>query len=114
MASTHTPAHPAGPAAGTQLLDHPGPEGAGSDGAGPFGPETETSRHRLPRQTRGASPLLGVTAVAATLGATGFASATPASFAAWRPRRRPPPRRPRPSAPPRRPSAPRPPPSPCR
>ncbi|WP_051826006.1 M23 family metallopeptidase [Kitasatospora aureofaciens] len=96
MASTHTPAHPAGPAAGTQLLDHPGPNGSeardsaarGSDHAGaagtaghgdPFAPEAESSRHRLPRQTRGASPLLGVTAVAATLGATGFAAATPAA-----------------------------------
>ncbi|MFB7910299.1 M23 family metallopeptidase [Kitasatospora sp. NPDC056076] len=85
MASTHTPAHPAGPAAGTQLLDHPGPHGAeprdgGSAGpAEPFAPEAEANRHRMPRQTRGASPLLGVTAVAATLGATGFASATPAA-----------------------------------
>ncbi|MEU8923082.1 M23 family metallopeptidase [Kitasatospora sp. NPDC048545] len=74
MASTHTPAHPAGPAAGTQLLDHPG-----ADAPEAFGPEVETNRHRMPRQTRGASPLLGVTAVAATLGATGFASATPAA-----------------------------------
>ncbi|MFD9691695.1 M23 family metallopeptidase [Kitasatospora sp. NPDC059146] len=85
MASTHTPAHPAGPAAGTRLLDHPGPHGAeprdgGSAGpAEPFAPEAEANRHRMPRQTRGASPLLGVTAVAATLGATGFASATPAA-----------------------------------
>ncbi|MET8627165.1 M23 family metallopeptidase [Kitasatospora sp. NPDC004669] len=77
MASTHTPAHPAGPAAGTQLLDHPGPDGAES--ADSFAPEAEANRHRMPRQTRGASPLLGVTAVAATLGATGFASATPAA-----------------------------------
>ncbi|MFJ6621107.1 M23 family metallopeptidase [Kitasatospora sp. NPDC091335] len=74
MASTYTPAHPAGPAAGTQLLDHPGSEGPDA-----FGPEAETNRHRMPRQTRGTSPLLGVTAVAATLGATGFASATPAA-----------------------------------
>ncbi|GAB7181658.1 M23 family metallopeptidase [Kitasatospora sp. Ki12] len=74
MASTHTPAHPAGPAAGTRLLDHPG-----ADGLEAFGPEADTNRHRMPRQTRGASPLLGVTAVAATLGATGFASATPAA-----------------------------------
>ncbi|MFJ9777002.1 M23 family metallopeptidase [Kitasatospora sp. NPDC101157] len=85
MASTHTPAHPAGPAAGTQLLDHPGPDGSephDADSAGhgdPFAPEAEPNRHRMPRQTRGASPLLGVTAVAATLGATGFASATPAA-----------------------------------
>ncbi|MFJ8627612.1 M23 family metallopeptidase [Kitasatospora sp. NPDC093550] len=79
MASTHTPAHPAGPAAGTQLLDHPGPDGPESPGPESFGPEAETNRHRMPRQTRGASPLLGVTAVAATLGATGFASATPAA-----------------------------------
>lgn len=74
MASTHTPAHPAGPAAGTQLLDHPG-----ADGPEALGPEAETNRHRMPRQVRGTSPLLGVTAVAATLGATGFASATPAA-----------------------------------
>ncbi|MFJ2580051.1 M23 family metallopeptidase [Kitasatospora aureofaciens] len=74
MASTHTPAHPAGSAAGTQLLDHPRP--AESEIAAP---EAEANRHRMPRQTRGASPLLGVTAVAATLGATGFASATPAA-----------------------------------
>ncbi|MEV7924946.1 M23 family metallopeptidase [Kitasatospora sp. NPDC088264] len=74
MASTHTPAHPAGLAAGTRLLDHPGP-----DGPEYAGPEAETNRHRMPRQVRGASPLLGVTAVAATLGATGFASATPAA-----------------------------------
>ncbi|MQS12939.1 M23 family metallopeptidase [Streptomyces kaniharaensis] len=33
----------------------------------------------MPRQTRGTAPLLGVTAVAATLGATGFTSATPAA-----------------------------------
>ncbi|MFH9353548.1 M23 family metallopeptidase [Kitasatospora sp. NPDC017646] len=82
MASTHTPAHPAGPAAGTQLLDHPGPNGSEPRDAGPadpFAPEAEANRHRMPRQTRGASPLLGVTAVAATLGATGFASATPAA-----------------------------------
>ncbi|MFI6153950.1 M23 family metallopeptidase [Kitasatospora sp. NPDC051170] len=77
MASTHTPAHPAGPAAGTQLLEHPGHDGFEPDG--PLAAETETNRHRMPRQTRGASPLLGVTAVAATLGATGFASATPAA-----------------------------------
>ncbi|MER7751385.1 M23 family metallopeptidase [Kitasatospora sp. NPDC097643] len=76
MASTHTPAHPAGPAAGTQLLDHPAPDGPEE---GFPGPEAEANRHRMPRQTRGASPLLGVTAVAATLGATGFASATPAA-----------------------------------
>ncbi|MER7845445.1 M23 family metallopeptidase [Kitasatospora sp. NPDC096077] len=74
MASTHTPAHPAGPAAGTQLLDHPVP-----DSPEALAPEAEANRHRMPRQTRGASPLLGVTAVAATLGATGFASATPAA-----------------------------------
>ncbi|MFJ6380216.1 M23 family metallopeptidase [Kitasatospora sp. NPDC092039] len=78
MASTHTPAHP-GSAAGTQLLDHPGTDGPEAFGAEAFGPEVETNRHRMPRQTRGASPLLGVTAVAATLGATGFASATPAA-----------------------------------
>ncbi|MFJ7278357.1 M23 family metallopeptidase [Kitasatospora sp. NPDC098663] len=75
MASTHTPAHPAGlAAAGTRLLDHPGP-----DSPEYAGPEAETNRHRMPRQVRGTSPLLGVTAVAATLGATGFASATPAA-----------------------------------
>ncbi|MGW2254416.1 M23 family metallopeptidase [Kitasatospora sp. NPDC001660] len=74
MASTHTPAQPAGPAAGTQLLDHPRP----AEDEFPA-PEAEANRHRMPRQTRGASPLLGVTAVAATLGATGFASATPAA-----------------------------------
>jgi murein DD-endopeptidase MepM/ murein hydrolase activator NlpD len=79
VASTHTPAHPAGPAAGTQLLDHPGADGTESLGTDDFAPEAEANRHRMPRQTRGASPLLGVTAVAATLGATGFASATPAA-----------------------------------
>ncbi|WP_327679649.1 M23 family metallopeptidase [Kitasatospora sp. NBC_00458] len=82
MASTHTPAHPSGPSAGTQLLDHPRPAAHQGPYGGPAdetAPVAETNRHRMPRQTRGTAPLLGVTAVAATLGATGFASATPAA-----------------------------------
>ncbi len=61
MASTHTES------TGTQLLDHP--------------VETESVRHRLPRQTRTGAPLLGVTAMTAALGATGLAAA-PAQAAA--------------------------------
>ncbi|MEV4615161.1 M23 family metallopeptidase [Kitasatospora sp. NPDC049258] len=66
MASTH-PLQ--APAAGTQLLDHPveqhHPVDHGADGA----------RHRMPRQARSGAPLLGVTAMTAALGATGFAAA---------------------------------------
>ncbi|MET9399721.1 M23 family metallopeptidase [Kitasatospora sp. NPDC002965] len=83
MASTHTPAHPSGFSAGTQLLDHPRTAAHPGLFGGPAdetAPQTaEINRHRMPRQTRGTAPLLGVTAVAATLGATGFASATPAA-----------------------------------
>ena len=84
MASTHSPAHLPGSAAGTQLLEQPWPPAyAGSyggppDSAVPQQP-ADVNRHRMPRQTRGTGPLLGVTAMAATLGATGFASATPAA-----------------------------------
>ncbi|MFG2819318.1 M23 family metallopeptidase [Kitasatospora sp. NPDC048365] len=63
MASTQT-ADSSGTA--TSLLDHP----TGHD-----------TRHRLPRQSRGTGPLLGVTAMTAALGATGFAAA-PAGHAA--------------------------------
>ncbi|MFI6447364.1 M23 family metallopeptidase [Kitasatospora sp. NPDC050543] len=50
------------------------------DTPGESAPESaDVNRHRMPRQSRGAGPLLGVTAVAATLGATGFAAATPAA-----------------------------------
>ncbi|MFE0459720.1 M23 family metallopeptidase [Kitasatospora sp. NPDC058965] len=59
MASTHTPA----------LLDHPGTT-------------DENSRHRLPRQSRPGSPVLGVTAMAAALGATTGIGATAAQAAA--------------------------------
>ncbi|WP_051969835.1 M23 family metallopeptidase [Kitasatospora azatica] len=58
MALTHTPA----------LLDHAG------------APE-ETPRHRLPRQSRSGSPVLGVTAMAAALGATTGLTATAAAAA---------------------------------
>ncbi|MFJ8039974.1 M23 family metallopeptidase [Kitasatospora sp. NPDC096147] len=68
MASTHTPAHPRHDGSGsTQLLDHPLPP--------------EAARHRMPRQSRGTGPLIGVTAMAASLGATGFAAAAPAAAA---------------------------------
>ncbi|GAA3019813.1 hypothetical protein GCM10020229_33820 [Kitasatospora albolonga] len=68
MASTHTQAHPRHDGSGTtQLLDHPLPQ--------------EAARHRMPRQTRSSGPLLGVTAMAASLGATGFAAAAPAAAA---------------------------------
>ncbi|PYC83803.1 hypothetical protein C7C46_08655 [Streptomyces tateyamensis] len=59
MASTHTPA----------LLDHP----AAAD---------EALRHRLPRQSRPGSPVLGVTAMAAALGATTGLTAGAAQAAA--------------------------------
>ncbi|GAA2810493.1 hypothetical protein GCM10010441_38970 [Kitasatospora paracochleata] len=64
MASTHS-AESTG--AATQLLDHPA--------------EQDAARHRLPRQSRGGSPLLGVTAMTAALGATGFAASTAAQAA---------------------------------
>ncbi|GAA2138951.1 hypothetical protein GCM10009760_20610 [Kitasatospora kazusensis] len=70
MASSHSPSTPV---AATQLLDHPSdqpPDAAPDHG----------SRHRMPRQTRG-GPLIGVTAMAASLGATGFATAAPAAAA---------------------------------
>ncbi|GAA2249136.1 MULTISPECIES: M23 family metallopeptidase [Kitasatospora] len=56
---------------GTQLLDLPPEPAADADGA---------ARHRMPRQSRSGS-LLGVTAMAAGLGATGFATAGPAAAA---------------------------------
>ena len=68
MASTHT-AEPT--AAATQLLDHPREQ-------------ADPARHRMPRQTRGAGNLLGVTAtMAATFGAAGLtaAAAAPATAA---------------------------------
>ncbi|GHH72434.1 M23 family metallopeptidase [Kitasatospora indigofera] len=83
MASSYSPAHLPG-STGTQLLDHPWPPAHGGsygeapDESAPPQP-ADSNRHRMPRQTRGTGPLLGVTAVAATLGATGFASATPAA-----------------------------------
>ncbi|AUG79021.1 Putative peptidase [Kitasatospora sp. MMS16-BH015] len=67
MASTHSPAGPA-----TQLLDGP-------TVLPPLG--DEVARHRMPRQARTGGPLLGVTAMAASLGATGFAAAGPAAAA---------------------------------
>ncbi|WP_441250882.1 M23 family metallopeptidase [Kitasatospora sp. McL0602] len=63
MASTHSPANPG---AATKLLDEPADLQA---------------RHRMPRQTRTGGPLIGVTAMAASLGATGFAAAVPAAAA---------------------------------
>ncbi|GAA0678967.1 hypothetical protein GCM10010193_35610 [Kitasatospora atroaurantiaca] len=66
MASTHSPANPA---AATQLLEHPWPQAA------------DAARHRVPRQPRSAGPLIGVTAMAASLGATGFAAAGQAAAA---------------------------------
>ncbi|TQF04024.1 M23 family metallopeptidase [Kitasatospora acidiphila] len=67
MALTHTPHSNSG------LLDHPD------------APD-DSARHRLPKQTRTSAPVLGVTAMAAALGATGFtataaAAAAPASAA---------------------------------
>lgn len=62
MALTHTPHGNSG------LLDHPD------------APD-DTARHRLPKQTRTSAPVLGVTAMAAALGATGF-TATAAAAAA--------------------------------
>ncbi|MFD0529435.1 hypothetical protein ACFQ1I_25185 [Kitasatospora arboriphila] len=60
MASTHSADSTA---AATQLLDHPWEQ-------------ADQARHRMPRQTRGGSPLLGVTAtVAATLGAAAMTAA---------------------------------------
>ncbi|MER8183531.1 M23 family metallopeptidase [Kitasatospora sp. NPDC094015] len=72
MASTH-PLQ--APAAGTQLLDHPVDQHLPVDHGG------EASRHRMPRQARSGAPLLGVTAMTAALGATGFASAAQAHAA---------------------------------
>ncbi len=60
MAFTHSPE------SGTQLLDHPGTD--------------EAVRHRFPKQVRTGGPVLGVTAMAAALGATGL-SAGPAAAA---------------------------------
>ncbi|MDH6578767.1 M23 family metallopeptidase [Kitasatospora sp. MAP5-34] len=71
MASTHSPSTPG---TATRLLEHPSeqpPDAAPDQG----------SRHRMPRQTRSGGPLIGVTAMAASLGATGFAAATPAAAA---------------------------------
>ncbi|WP_354641777.1 M23 family metallopeptidase [Kitasatospora camelliae] len=51
--------------AGTQVLEHPA--------------EPEGARHRMPRQSRGSAPLLGVTAMTAALGATAFAAAPSAT-----------------------------------
>ncbi|MEV6209178.1 M23 family metallopeptidase [Kitasatospora sp. NPDC051914] len=70
MASTHS-ADPT--AAATRLLDHPWEQ-------------AEQARHRLPRQTRGGSPLLGVTAtMAATFGAAGLTAAAAGPAAAAEP-----------------------------
>ncbi|MFD9124634.1 M23 family metallopeptidase [Kitasatospora sp. NPDC059571] len=70
MAST-TSADPT--AAPTQLLDHPWEQ-------------ADPARHRLPRQTRGGSPLLGVTAtMAATFGAAGLTAAAAGPAAAAEP-----------------------------
>ncbi|MFI9270276.1 M23 family metallopeptidase [Kitasatospora sp. NPDC052896] len=84
MASTHTPESRT-QAGGTQLLDFP--DGTGpQDGTepAPFGPEQsivgeEAARHRLPRQSRSGAPVLGVTAMAAALGATGFSASAAAA-----------------------------------
>ncbi|MEU2626493.1 M23 family metallopeptidase [Kitasatospora sp. NPDC007106] len=70
MASTHSADSTA---AATQLLDHPWEQ-------------ADQARHRMPRQTRGGSPLLGVTAtVAATLGAAGMTAAAAGPAAAAEP-----------------------------
>jgi len=66
VASTHSPADPG---AATQLLEHPWPQA------------TDAARHRVPRQPRSAGPLIGVTAMAASLGAAGFAAAGQAAAA---------------------------------
>jgi len=58
VASTY-PADSTG--AAIQLLEHP--------------VEHEGARHRMPRQSRGTAPLIGVTAMTAALGATAFAAA---------------------------------------
>ncbi|MCX4747456.1 M23 family metallopeptidase [Kitasatospora sp. NBC_01287] len=68
MALTHPPESRL-EASGTGLLDHPGMT-------------AEAARHRVPRQARVGAPALGVTAMAAALGATGLtagaaAAATP-------------------------------------
>ncbi|GJF32375.1 hypothetical protein KNE206_50750 [Kitasatospora sp. NE20-6] len=70
MASTHS-AEPT--AAATQLLDHPREQ-------------ADQARHRMPRQTRGTSPLFGVTAtMAATFGAAGLTAAAAGPAAAAEP-----------------------------
>ncbi|MFC7184383.1 M23 family metallopeptidase [Kitasatospora paranensis] len=69
MASTIS----ADPAASTQLLDHPWDQ-------------ADQARHRVPRQTRTGSPLLGVTAtMAATFGAAGLTAAAAGPAAAAEP-----------------------------
>ncbi|MFJ1708684.1 M23 family metallopeptidase [Kitasatospora sp. NPDC088346] len=75
MASTH-PLH--GSAAGTQLLDHPVGQLHQADQGDQGG---DPARHRMPRQARSSAPLLGVTAMTAALGATGFAAASSAQAA---------------------------------
>ncbi|MER5639774.1 M23 family metallopeptidase [Kitasatospora sp. NPDC002227] len=67
MASTHSPVAP-GPA--DHLLDELVMPTA-----------DEGARHRMPRQARVGGPLIGVTAMAASLGATGFAAAATAPTA---------------------------------
>jgi murein DD-endopeptidase MepM/ murein hydrolase activator NlpD len=63
----------ADPAASTQLLDHPWDQ-------------ADQARHRVPRQTRTGSPLLGVTAtMAATFGAAGLTAAAAGPAAAAEP-----------------------------
>ncbi|MGF1430069.1 hypothetical protein ACQRUO_26630, partial [Kitasatospora sp. LaBMicrA B282] len=68
MALTHTPESRT-QESGAGLLDHPGAT-------------ADAPRHKVPRQARAGAPVLGVTAMAAALGATGLtataaAAATP-------------------------------------
>ncbi|MDH6122058.1 M23 family metallopeptidase [Kitasatospora sp. GAS204B] len=67
MALTHSPEGRT-EASGTGLLDHPGVT-------------ADPARHRVPRQARAGAPVLGVTAMAAALGATTGLTATAAAAA---------------------------------
>ncbi|MDH6136305.1 murein DD-endopeptidase MepM/ murein hydrolase activator NlpD [Kitasatospora sp. MAA4] len=59
----------------TRLLDH------STDPAATTAPDA-AARHRIPKQSRSGGPVLGVTAMAAALGATGLSAATAAAAAA--------------------------------
>ncbi|WP_329566377.1 M23 family metallopeptidase [Kitasatospora sp. NBC_01266] len=67
MALTHSPESRT-ESSGTGLLDHPGAP-------------ADLARHRVPRQARAGAPVLGVTAMAAALGATTGLTATAAAAA---------------------------------